>query len=87
MDFLLGAPGRVRHPFLCRRWARRQRWSPPWFLRPRARAHRDQSTRRATLERIALLPLEEPALPDPMVDPELEKRPASPAGGLTDLSR
>jgi hypothetical protein len=43
-----------------------------------------------TLERIALLHLDDTALPEPMVDPDLEKRPAYQEGSLTetpDLSR
>ena len=43
-----------------------------------------------TLERIALLHLDDTALPNPVVDPDLEKRPAYQEGSLTetpDLSR
>jgi len=37
-----------------------------------------------TIERIALLHLDESALPEPLVDPDLEKRPAYQEGSLTD---
>jgi hypothetical protein len=90
VDFILGSPGLLRHQFLRRLWALRQRWSTTLFLRTIERAHRYQITSLETLERIALLHLEETALPDPMVDPELEKRPAYQEGSLTetpDLSR
>ena len=80
----------LRHQFLRRLWALRQRWSTALFLRTIARAHRYQITSLETLERIALLQLDDTALPDPLVDPELEKRPAYQEGSLTgtpDLSR
>jgi len=51
---------------------------------------RYQITSLETLERIALLQLDDTALPDPLVDPELEKRPAYQEGSLSgtpDLSR
>jgi len=74
----------LRHQFLRRLWALRQRWSTALFLRTIARAHRYQITSLETLERIALLQLDDTALPDPLVDPELEKRPAYQEGSLTD---
>jgi transposase len=84
VDFILGSPGLLRHQFLRRLWGLRQRWSTTLFLRTVERAHRYQITSLETLERIALLHLDETALPDPIVDPELEKRPAYQEGSLTD---
>lgn len=90
VDFILGTPGLLRHQFLRRLWAFHQRWSTALFLRTVERAHRYHITSLETLERIALLHLDETALPDPVVDPDLEKRPAYQEGSLTetpDLSR
>lgn len=90
VDFILGSPGLLRHQFLRRLWAFGQRWSPALFVRTIERAHRYQITSLETLERIALLQLDDTVLPDPFVDPELEKRPAYQEGSLTetpDLSR
>ena len=84
VDFILSSPGLLRHQFLRRLWALRQRWSTALFLRTIERAHRYQITSLETLERIALLELDDTALPDPVVDPELEKRPAYQEGSLTD---
>ena len=84
VDFILGCPGLLRHQFLRRLWAWRQRWSTTLFLRTIQRAHRYQITSLETLERIALLHLDDTALPDPWVDPELEKRPTYQEGSLTD---
>ena len=84
VDFILGAPGLLRHQFLRRLWARHQRWGSALFGRAIARAHRYHITSLETLERIALLLLDDTALPDPMVDPDLEKRPAYQEGSLTD---
>jgi transposase len=90
IDFILGTPGLLRHQFLRRLWTFHQRWSPTLFLRTIERAHRYRITSLETLERIALLHLDETALPEPVVDPDLEKRPAYQEGSLTetpDLSR
>ncbi len=90
VDFILSAPGLLRHQFLRRLWTFHQRWSPTLFLRTIERAHRYRITSLETLERIALLYLDDTALPDPLVDPDLEKRPAYQEGALTetpDLSR
>jgi transposase len=90
VDFILGTPGLLRHQFLRRLWAFHQRWSTALFLRTIERAHRYHITSLETLERIALLHLDDTALPDPVVDPDLEKRPAYQEGSLTetpDLSR
>jgi transposase len=90
VDFILGTPGLLRHQFLRRLWAFHQRWSTTLFLRTIERAHRYHITSLETLERIALLQLDETALPEPVVDPDLEKRPAYQEGSLTetpDLSR
>lgn len=84
VDFILSTPGLLRHQFLRRLWAFHQRWSTALFLRTIERAHRYQITSLETLERIALLHLDETALPDPLVDPDLEKRPAYQEGSLTD---
>jgi transposase len=84
VDFILRTPGLLRHQFLRRLWALSQRWSRTLFLRTIQRAHRYHITSLETLERIALLYLDETALPDPVVDPELEKRPSSQEGSLTD---
>ena len=84
VDFVLGRPGLLRHQFLRRLWAWRQRWSTTLFLRTIERAHRYQITSLETLERIALLHLDDTALPDPWVDSDLEKRPAYQEGSLTD---
>jgi hypothetical protein len=84
VDFILGTPGLLRHQFLRRLWARHQRWGTALFGRAIARAHRYHITSLETLERIALLILDDTALPDPMVDPDLEKRPAYQEGSLTD---
>jgi hypothetical protein len=90
VDFILGTPGLLRHQFLRRLWALHQRWSTALFLRTVERAHRYRITSLETLERIALLHLDDTALPEPLVDPDLEKRPAYQEGSLTetpDLSR
>lgn len=90
VDFILGTPGLLRHQFLRRLWAFHQRCSTTLFLRTIERAHRYHITSLETLERIALLHLDDTALPDPAVDPDLEKRPAYQEGSLTetpDLSR
>lgn len=90
VDFILGTPGLLRHQFMRRLWTFHQRWSTALFLRTIERAHRYHITRLETLERIALLYLDDTALPDPFVDPDLEKRPAYQEGSLTetpDLSR
>jgi transposase len=84
VDFILGTPGLLRHHFLRRLWACHQRWGTVLFGRTIARAHRYHITSLETLERIALLLLDDTALPDPMVDPDLEKRPAYQEGSLTD---
>ncbi len=84
VDFILGTPGLLRHQFLRRLWTFHQRWSTALFLRTIARAHRYHITSLETLERIALLHLDDTALPDPVVDPDLEKRPAYQEGSLTD---
>ncbi len=90
VDFILGTPGLLRHQFLRRLWALHQRWSTALFLRTVERAHRYRITSLEILERIALLHLDDTALPEPVVDPDLEKRPAYQEGSLTetpDLSR
>lgn len=90
VDFILATPGLLRHQFLRRLWTFHQRWSTALFLRTVERAHRYHITSLETLERIALLYLDDTALPDPVVDPDLEKRPAYQEGSLTetpDLSR
>jgi transposase len=90
VDFILDTPGLLRHQFLRRLWAFHQRWSTTLFLRTIERAHRYHITSLETLERIALLHLDDTALPEPVVDPDLEKRPAYQEGSLTeapDLSR
>jgi hypothetical protein len=90
VDFILGTPGLLRHQFLRRLWAFHQRWSTALFQRTIERAHRYRITSLETLERIALLHLDDIALPNPAVDPDLEKRPAYQEGSLTetpDLSR
>jgi transposase len=84
VDFILGTPGLLRHQFLRRLWARYQRWGTDLFRRTVERAHRYQIASLETLERIALLLLDDTALPDPLVDPELERRPAYQEGSLTD---
>lgn len=90
VDFILGTPGLLRHQFLRRLWTFHQRWSTALFLRTIERAHRYRITSLETLERIALLHLDDTALPNPVVDPDLEKRPTYQEGSLTetpDLSR
>jgi transposase len=90
VDFIVGTPGLLRHQFLRRLWKLHQRWSRALFLRTIERAHRYHITSLETLERIALLHLDDTALPEPLVDPDLEKRPAYQEGSLTntpDLSR
>ncbi len=90
VDFIVGTPGLLRHQFLRRLWALHQRWSRALFLRTIERAHRYHITSLETLQRIALLHLDDTALPEPLVDPDLEKRPAYQEGSLTttpDLSR
>jgi transposase len=83
VDFILGTPV-LRHQFLRRLWARHQRWGTALFQRTVERAHRYHITSLETLERIARLLLDDSALPDPVVDPDLEKRPAYQEGSLTD---
>jgi len=43
VDFILGSPGLLRHQFLRRLWALRQRWSTALFLRTIQRAHATRS--------------------------------------------
>jgi len=74
----------LRHQFLRRLFGLSQRWSVTLFRRTIERAHRYHITSLETLERIALLLLDDTALPEPMVDPDLEKRPAYQEGSLTD---
>jgi hypothetical protein len=74
VDFILGTP-MLRHQFLRRLWARHQHWGTALFRRTLERAHRYHITSLETLERIARLLLDETALPDPVVDPDLERRP------------
>lgn len=83
VDFILGTPV-LRHQFLRRLWARHQRWGTALFRRTVERAHRYHITSLETLERIARLLLDDSALPDPVVDPDLEKRPAYQEGSMTD---
>jgi hypothetical protein len=90
VDFILGTPGLLPHQFLRRLWTFHQRWSTALFLRTIERAHRYHITSLETLERIALLHLDVTAVPNPVVDPDLEKRPTYQEGSLTetpDLSR
>lgn len=84
VDFILSTPGLLRHQFLRRLWTRHQRWGTALFRRTVERAHRYHITSLETLERIALLLLDDTALPAPLVDPDLEKRPAYQEGSLTD---
>jgi hypothetical protein len=84
VDFILRSAGLLRHQFLRRLWGLHQRWSSALFRRTIERAHRYHITNLQTLERIALLLLDDTTLPDPMVDPDLEKRPAYQEGSLTD---
>jgi transposase len=84
VDFILGTSV-LRHQFLRRLWARHQRWGTVLFVRTVERAHRYHITSLETLERIALLLLDDTVLPDPVVDPDLEKRPAYLEGSLTDI--
>jgi len=83
VDFILGTRV-LRHQFLRRLWARHQRWGTALFQRTVERAHRYHITSLETLERIARLLLDDTALPDPVVDPDLEKRPTYQEGSLTD---
>jgi hypothetical protein len=83
VDFVLGTPV-LRHQFLRRLWTRHQHWGTALFRRTVERAHRYHITSLETLERIALLLLDETVLPDPVVDPDLERRPAYQEGSLTD---
>ncbi len=85
VDFILGSPGLLRHQFLRRLWSLHQRWSVALFVRTIERAHRYRITSLETLERIALLLLDDTALPEPLVDPDLEKRPTYQEGSLTDI--
>lgn len=90
VDFILATPGLLRHRFLRRLWACHQRWGCALFVLTIARAHRYQITTLETLERIALLLLDDTALPEPLIDPDLEQRPAYQEGSITqtpDLSR
>ena len=90
VDSILGTAGILRHQFVRRLFGLSQRWSAALFLKSVERAHRYQITSLETLERIALLYLDEGALPEPFVDPDLEKRPSYQEGSLTqtpDLSR
>ncbi|MHB1309743.1 MAG: transposase [Limisphaerales bacterium] len=84
VDFIFGTLV-LRHQFLRRLWARHQRWGTALFRRTVERAHRYHITSLETLERIAQLLLDETALPDPVVDPDLERRPAYQEGSLTDI--
>jgi len=84
VDFILSTPGLLPHQFLRRLWARHQRWGSALFGRTVERAHRYHITSLETIERIALLLLDDTALPEPLVDPDLEKRPAYQEGSLTD---
>jgi transposase len=84
VDLILNTRGLMRHQFLRRLRAFHQRWSPALFLRTIERALRYRITSLDTLERIALLHLDAFTLPQPLVDPDLEKRPAYQEGALTE---
>lgn len=84
VDWILLTPGLYRHQFLRRLFVLSQRWSRELFVRTLARAHRYRITRLETLERIALLYLDDASLVQPAIDPDLERRPTYREGFLTD---
>lgn len=86
VDFLLQAPGLLRHQHLRRLWGLSQRMAPELFLRSVERAHHYRITCLATLQRIAVLHLHEAreAMPSPPVDESFRDRPAYQEGSLTD---
>ena len=86
VDFVLAAPGLLRHQYLRRLFVISQRMTPELFVRSVERAHRYRITSLDTLEKIALLHLKEGVgeLPLPSVDESFRDRPAYQEGSLTD---
>jgi hypothetical protein len=86
VDFILAAPGLLRHQYLRRLFALSQRMTPELFVRSVERAHRYRITSLATIEKIALLHLSEGLgeLPLPAIDESFRNRPAYQQGSLTD---
>jgi transposase len=86
VEFILAAPGLLRHQYLRRLLALSQRMTPELFVRSVERAHRYGITSLPTLERIALLQFKEGVgeLPLPPIDDSFRDRPAYQAGWLTD---
>ena len=86
VDFIQGTPGLLRHQFLRRLWARHQRWGTALFGRTIARAHRYHITSLETIQRIALLYLQQGPGPLPLlpIDEAFREREAYQEGSLTD---
>lgn len=86
VDFILAAPGLLRHQYLRRLLLLSQRMTPALFVRSVERAHRYRITDLATIEKIALLYLKEGLgeLPLPPIDESFRDRPAYREGSLTD---
>ncbi|MHC1763373.1 MAG: helix-turn-helix domain-containing protein [Verrucomicrobiia bacterium] len=86
VDFILAAPGLLRHQYLRRLFVISQRMTPELFVRSVERAHRYRITSLDTLEKIALLHLKEGVgeLPLPPIDESFRDRPAYQEGSLTD---
>lgn len=86
VDFLLAAPGLLRHQHLRRLFAFSQRLAPELFVRSVERAHHYRITSLPTLERIALLQFKAGVgeLPLPPIDESFRDRPAYQEGALTD---
>lgn len=86
VDFILAAPGLLRHQYLRRLLALSQRMTPELFVRSVERAHRYGITSLPTLEKIALLQFKEGVgeLPLPPIDESFRDRPSYQAGWLTD---
>lgn len=86
VDFILAASGLLRHQYLRRLFALSQRMTPELFVRSVERAHRYRIASLATIEKIALLHLNQGLgeLPLPAVDESFRDRPTYQQGSLTD---
>jgi transposase len=86
VDFILQSPGIYRHEHLRRLLAFSQKMSAPIFIKTVERAHKYRITSLPTLERIALLHLEEGAaqLPWVEIDQDFRQRETYQEGSLTE---
>jgi hypothetical protein len=86
LDLVLASPGLQRHQYVRRLFALSHQMTPELFRRSVARALKYQITSLATLERIAMLELQQGTRPGMSVelDEQFRQRPAYQDGALTD---